>query len=99
MEATRWTRNEVVAVTRSSASETDAAPSSKTDATPEHNRSRLENGPTLDRVTFRTSDEQLAAIESLVEADVYHSRSEAIRTGIRELLERHARADADRERE
>lgn len=55
----------------------------------DENRSRLAPRRTLDRVTFRATDEQLAAIESLVDADVYRNRSEAIRAGIEELLERH----------
>ncbi|MDS0474207.1 ribbon-helix-helix domain-containing protein [Natrinema sp. 1APR25-10V2] len=67
------------------------------DGTPEHNRSRLENGPTLDRVTFRATDEQLAAIESLVDDDVYRNRSEVIRAGIQRLLEHHAETDAGRD--
>lgn len=58
-------------------------------ASSDASRSRLENGRTLNRVTFRATDDQLAALESLVDDDVYHSRSEAIRAGIRELLERH----------
>ena len=71
----------------------------ETGVTPEHNRSRLENGQTLDRVTFRATDEQLAAIESLVDAGVYPNRSEAIRAGLQQLLENHARSDAGRERQ
>lgn len=65
---------------------------------PEHNRNRLENGRTLDRVTFRATDEQLAAIESLVDAGVYRNRSEVIRASIQHLLEHHGRIDGDRER-
>lgn len=65
---------------------------------PDHNRNRLENGQTLDRVTFRATDEQLAAIESLVDAGVYRNRSEVIRAGIQQLLEQHGRIDVDRER-
>ncbi|WP_408959086.1 ribbon-helix-helix domain-containing protein [Natrinema sp. 74] len=67
------------------------------DPAPEHNRSRLEDGPTLDRVTFRATDDQLAAIESLVDADVYRNRSEAIRAGLQRLLEYHDRIDAERD--
>lgn len=59
----------------------------------EHNRSRLENGQTLSRVTFRATDEQLTAIESFVEADVYHNRSEVIRAGIQQLIEQHSQID------
>lgn len=70
---------------------------SRSPPTPEHNRSRLENGPTLDRVTFRATDEQLAAIEALVDADVYRNRSEAIRAGLQQLLEHHDRIDGDRD--
>lgn len=55
--------------------------------------------PTHDRLTFRTTDEQLAAIESLVEADVYPNRSEVIRAGIEAVLERQARAETDDELE
>ena len=62
-------------------------------ADPDH--SRLEDGPTLERVTFRATDEQLAALEALVDDDVYHSRSEALRAGVQQLLERHRRSDAD----
>ena len=65
-------------------------------ADPSH--SRLEDGPTLERVTFRATDEQLAALESLVDDGRYHSRSEALRAGIRELLERHELTDRDRKR-
>ncbi|WP_254763541.1 ribbon-helix-helix domain-containing protein [Natrinema marinum] len=68
-----------------------------TDPTPEHNRSRLEDGPTLDRVTFRATDEQLAAIESLVDDDLYRNRSEAIRAGLQRLLEYHTETDDDRD--
>lgn len=62
----------------------------------EPNHSRLEHGRTLERVTFRATDEQLAALESLVDADVYHSRSEAIRAGIQQLVERHRSSETDR---
>ena len=65
-------------------------------ADPDH--SRLTDRRTLDRVTFRATDEQLAALESLVDDGVYHSRSEALRAGLQELLERHERTDRDRER-
>ncbi|WP_121743238.1 ribbon-helix-helix domain-containing protein [Natronorubrum halophilum] len=61
----------------------------------EPNRSRLENGQTLERVTFRATDEQLAALESLVDDDVYYTRSEALRAGVQQLLERHRQDDAD----
>ncbi|WP_247731573.1 ribbon-helix-helix domain-containing protein [Halovivax limisalsi] len=52
-------------------------------------RSRLEPRQISDRVTVRTTDEQLEAIESLVSADVYPNRSEAIRAGIEAVIERH----------
>ncbi|WP_246999805.1 ribbon-helix-helix domain-containing protein [Halosolutus gelatinilyticus] len=71
-------------MTRSSASD---------DAPPRAKHSRLEPRQTLDRVTFRATDEQLAALESLVDADVYHTRSEAIRAGIQRLIEQHERND------
>ncbi|GAB3670181.1 ribbon-helix-helix domain-containing protein [Halopiger thermotolerans] len=67
-------------------------------ASSDASRSRLENGRTLNRITFRATDDQLAALESLVEDDVYHSRSEAIRAGIRELLEHHGSPERDRDR-
>lgn len=66
------------------------------DVVADPNTSRLEDGQPFERVTFRASDEQLAALESLVDDDVYHSRSEALRAGIRHLLERHDRSDGDR---
>ncbi|WP_254862249.1 ribbon-helix-helix domain-containing protein [Halovivax gelatinilyticus] len=53
--------------------------------------SRLEPRRTRERVTVRTTDEQLEAIESLVTADVYPNRSEAIRAGIDAVIERHDR--------
>ncbi|WP_339103482.1 ribbon-helix-helix domain-containing protein [Haloterrigena salinisoli] len=61
------------------------------------NHSRAENGPTLERVTFRATDDQLAALESLVDDGVYHSRSEALRAGVQQLLERHRDAGTDGE--
>lgn len=45
---------------------------------------------THDRITVRTTDEQREAIESLVTADIYPNRSEAIRAGIEAIIERHA---------
>lgn len=67
-------------------------------ASTDASHSRLENGRTLNRITFRATDDQLAALESLVEDDVYHSRSEAIRAGIQQLLEHHESGDSlDRE--
>ncbi|ADB60905.1 putative transcriptional regulator, CopG family [Haloterrigena turkmenica DSM 5511] len=71
--------------------------SSPDDIVAEPTHSRLEDGPTLDRVTFRATDEQLAALESLVDDGVYHSRSEALRAGVRQLLERHRRLEPDDE--
>ncbi|QRV14937.1 CopG family transcriptional regulator [Haloterrigena salifodinae] len=59
------------------------------------NHSRAENGRTLDRVTFRATDEQLSALESLVDDGVYHSKSEALRAGVQQLLERHRDAETD----
>lgn len=70
---------------------------SPSDATSDSCRSRLENEPTLNRITFRATDDQLAGLESLVDDGVYHSRSEAIRAGIRQLLERHAPPGQDRD--
>ncbi|PGF17506.1 CopG family transcriptional regulator [Natrinema sp. CBA1119] len=64
-------------------------------ADPDH--SRLADGRTLERVTFRATGEQLAALESLVDADVYHSRSEALRAGVQQLLERHRSSETDRD--
>ncbi|RKD89079.1 ribbon-helix-helix domain-containing protein [Halopiger aswanensis] len=66
--------------------------------TADGSHSRLENGRTLNRITFRATDEQLAALESLVEADVYHSRSAAIRAGIQQLLESQGSPDRNRDR-
>ena len=60
------------------------------------NHSRAENGRTLERVTFRATDEQLAALESLVDDGVYHSRSEALRAGVQRLLERHRESETER---
>ena len=71
--------------------------SSPDDIVVEPNHSRLEDGPTLDRVTFRATDEQLAALESLVDDGVYHSRSEALRAGVQQLLERHRGLETDGE--
>lgn len=48
---------------------------------------------THDRITVRTTDEQREAIESLVSADVYPNRSEAIRAGIEAIVEKHAQDD------
>lgn len=62
-------------------------------------RSRLEPRQTSDRVTIRTTDDQLEAIESLVSADIYPNRSEAIRAGIEALIERHESDDAGADRE
>lgn len=70
--------------------------SSSDTVAPEPSRSRLETAETLGRVTFRVTDDQLAALESLVDDDVYHSRSEAIRAGIQRLLDHHDRDDTDR---
>ena len=61
--------------------------------------SRLEDRQRLERVTFRATDDQLAALESLVDAGVYHSRSEALRAGVQQLLEHHAETEGDRDRE
>lgn len=69
-------------------------PSEAADAT-DHPRARGTHRRTHDRITVRTTDEQLAAIESLVSADVYPNRSEVIRAGIDAVIERHARGDAD----
>lgn len=63
-------------------------------ADPDH--SRLTDRQTLERVTFRATDEQLAALESLVDDGIYHSRSEALRAGVQQLLERHRRSEPDR---
>ncbi|UTF55879.1 ribbon-helix-helix domain-containing protein [Natronosalvus rutilus] len=73
------------------------ASQSSNDVIPEPAHSRLETRQTLDRVTFRATDEQLEALESLVDADIYHIRSQAIRAGIQRLLEEHAQADVDHE--
>lgn len=59
------------------------------DAADRHN-SRRTYRQTHDRITVRTTDEQLEAIESLVSADVYPNRSEAIRAGIDAVIEKHA---------
>ncbi|AEH39137.1 ribbon-helix-helix domain-containing protein [Halopiger xanaduensis] len=67
-------------------------------ASTDASRSRLENDRTLNRITFRATDDQLAALESLVEDDVYHSRSEALRAGIQQLLEHHESIERDRDR-
>ncbi|MFC6769494.1 ribbon-helix-helix domain-containing protein [Natrinema soli] len=67
------------------------------DVVADPNHSRLADGRTLERVTFRATDEQLAALESLVDADVYHSRSEALRAGVQQLLERHRPSETDRD--
>lgn len=67
------------------------------DVVADPNHSRMENGQTLERVTFRATDDQLAALESLVDADVYHSRSEALRAGVQQLLERHRGSETDRD--
>lgn len=61
--------------------------------------SRLEDSQPLERVTFRATDDQLAALESLVDAGVYHSRSEALRAGIQRLLEDHAESEREGTRE
>ncbi|WP_290818796.1 ribbon-helix-helix domain-containing protein [Halovivax sp.] len=73
------------------------AGSSSNDASDASNsrRSRLERRRTCDRVTVRTTDEQLAALESLVEAGVYPNRSEAVRAGIEAVIEAHPRDDVD----
>ncbi|SER35595.1 ribbon-helix-helix domain-containing protein [Natrinema salaciae] len=68
---------------------------SASDITPEPANSRLADRQPLDRVTFRATDEQLDALESLVDAGAYPTRSAAIRAGIQQLLEQHARVDAD----
>lgn len=73
-------------------------PSGVSDAD-DQDHSRLEPRRTLERVTFRTTDEQLTAIESLVEADVYPNRSEVIRAGIEAVIEHHARTEVDGERD
>lgn len=67
------------------------------DVVADPNTSRLEGGQPLERVTFRATDEQLAALESLVDGDVYQSRSEALRAGIQQLLERHRPSEGDRD--
>lgn len=67
-------------------------------ASADASRSRLENGRTLNRITFRATDDQLAALESLVDDEIYHSRSEAIRAGIQQLLERHGSPEQDGDR-
>lgn len=71
-----------------------SSPANDVVADPDH--SRMENGQTLERVTFRATDEQLAALESLIDADVYHSRSEALRAGVQQLLEQHDGSETDR---
>lgn len=70
-----------------------SSPSDDVVIEPDH--SRLADGQPLDRVTFRATDEQLAALESLVDADIYHSRSEALRAGVQQLLERHRGFETD----
>ncbi|ELZ17343.1 CopG family transcriptional regulator [Haloterrigena salina JCM 13891] len=70
--------------------------SSPDDIVAEPNHSRAENGPTLERVTFRATDDQLAALESLVDDGVYHSKSEALRAGVQQLLERHRNVEIER---
>lgn len=69
--------------------------SSPDDIVAEPNHSRAENGPTLERVTFRATDDQLESLESLVDDGVYHSRSEALRASVQQLLERHRDAETD----
>ncbi|MFC3957057.1 ribbon-helix-helix domain-containing protein [Halovivax cerinus] len=70
-------------------------PLREVDDAADENRSRLAPRRTLDRITFRTTDEQIDAIESLVSADVYPNRSEAIRAGIEAVIERHEPFDGD----
>lgn len=50
-------------------------------------QSRLENVPTMDRVTLRMPVEQIEAIDERVDAGEFPSRSEAIRHGVRVVLE------------
>ncbi len=70
-----------------------SSPSDGVVADPDH--SRLTDGQPLERVTFRATDEQLAALESLVDDEIYATRSEALRAGVQQLLERHRLAETD----
>lgn len=68
------------------------------DAADQHN-SRRTCRQTHERLTVRTTEEQREAIESLVTADVYPNRSEAVRAGIEAIVERHGPGETDGERE
>lgn len=48
----------------------------------------------MDRVTLRVPEQQVEEVERLVDEGEFPSRSEAIRTGIRELI-RERRGDRD----
>lgn len=52
----------------------------------EHSRSRLADGPTCERVTYRETRAIVDALESLVEEGRYPNRSEAIRAATRQLV-------------
>lgn len=43
----------------------------------------------MSRVTLRVPDEQVADIDDLVEDGVFPNRSEAVRAGIRKVLQEH----------
>ena len=43
----------------------------------------------MDRVTYRQSTADLEAIDTLVEADVYANRSEALRAAVRQFVRDH----------
>lgn len=50
----------------------------------------------MDRVTLRIPEQQIEAVEQLVETGQYPNRSEAIRSAVRELVEDEFGRDAHR---
>lgn len=51
------------------------------------NGDRLAKDPdTMDRVTVRLTDSMISQLEAKVEAGVYPTRSEAIRSGVRQVI-------------
>ncbi|WP_290818164.1 ribbon-helix-helix domain-containing protein [Halovivax sp.] len=64
--------------------------------TVDHSRSRLEDGPSLEKVTYREFEFRLEQIEELVDRSEFANRSEAIRTAVESLVENHADSQSSR---
>jgi len=51
--------------------------------------SKLTSSERMDRVSYRQSTADLEAVDTLVEADIYANRSEALRAAVRQFVRDH----------